>query len=129
MARKDQANLDRIDRNILSILAEEGRISWRDLSERIGLSLTPTLRRIRRLEEEAFIVGYSARLDEARLGGQMSVFVSVTLDKQSEDAFGVFKRHGSTAPEVMSCSLMPAGKYYLLRVVAEDLPSYQALMP
>ena len=128
MARKDHANLDRIDRNILGALAEEGRISWRDLSEKIGLSLTPTLRRIKRLEDDGYIVGYSARLDEARLGGQMSVFVSVTLDKQSEDALEVFERHVSTAPEVMSCFLMAGGEDYLLRVVADDLASYQAFM-
>ena len=128
MARKDHSDLDRIDRNILSILAEEGRISWRDLAERVGLSLTPTLRRIKRLEEGGFIIGYMARLDEARLGGQMSVFVSVTLDKQSEDALEVFERHVSTAPEVMSCFLMAGGEDYLLRVVADDLVSYQAFM-
>ena len=128
MAQRDYAALDRIDRNILSILAEEGRISWRDLAERVGLSLTPTLRRIRRLEEEAYITGYSARLDESRLGGQVSFFVSVTLDKQSEDALDVFERHIAEAPEVMSCFLMAGGEDYLLRVVAEDLPTYQAFM-
>jgi DNA-binding Lrp family transcriptional regulator len=128
MAQRDRSVLDRIDRSILAILAGDGRISWRDLAEKVGLSLTPTLRRIRRLEAEAYIVGYAARLDEARLGGQMSVFVSVTLDKQSEDALEVFERHVSTAPEVMSCFLMAGGEDYLLRVVAEDLASYQAFM-
>jgi Lrp/AsnC family leucine-responsive transcriptional regulator len=58
------AKLDKIDAKIMQILSQDGRISWRDLAERIGLSLTPTLRRIRRLESEGYITGYSAQFDE-----------------------------------------------------------------
>ena len=78
--------LDRYDLKILDALAIDGRLSWRDLAEKIGLSLTPTLRRVRRLEETGYILGYSARLDEARLGHAISVFVSVTLTAQTEEA-------------------------------------------
>lgn len=120
--------LDRIDRRILSALADDGRISWRDLSERVGLSLTPTLRRVRRLEEDGLIKGYAARFDEARLGGAFSVFVNVTLERQSEEALEVFEARIREAPEVMTCFLMSGGADYLLRVVARDLPSYQAFM-
>lgn len=124
----DSLALDRIDRRILSALAEDGRISWRDLSERVGLSLTPTLRRVRRLEEDGLIKGYAARFDEARLGGAFSVFVNVTLERQSEEALEVFEARIREAPEVMTCFLMSGGADYLLRVVARDLPSYQAFM-
>lgn len=128
MVQMDQSAFDRIDRRILSVLADEGRISWRDLSDRIGLSLTPTLRRVRRLEEEGYITGYAARFDEERLGGVFSVFVSVTLERQSEQALEAFESEIAKAPEVMSCFLMSGGYDYLLRVVVKDLASYQGFM-
>jgi Lrp/AsnC family leucine-responsive transcriptional regulator len=128
MAQTDQNGLDRTDRKILSVLGDEGRISWRDLSERIGLSLTPTLRRVRRLEDEGFITGYAAQFDEVRLGGAFTVFVSVTLDRQGQENLDLFEGQVRQAPEVMSCFMMSGGSDYLLRVVARDLPSYQIFM-
>jgi DNA-binding Lrp family transcriptional regulator len=128
MAQMDQKPLDRIDRRILATLANDGRISWRDLAERIGLSLTPTLRRIRRLEEDGFIKGYSARFDEVRLGGAFSVFVSVSFQSQAEEVLENFEARIRQAPEVMTCFMMSGEADYLLRVVARDLPSYQAFI-
>jgi DNA-binding Lrp family transcriptional regulator len=118
-------SLDAIDLKILKALAADGRISARDLGEAVGLSLTPTLRRIRRLEEEGYIQGYSARLDEARLGVAMSVFVQVTLKSQTLEAINEFEKQIVKAPEVMSCYLMTGGADYMLRVVAGDLAGYQ----
>ena len=69
--------LDSYDRKILAALIRDGRISWRDLADEIGLSLTPTLRRVRRLEEKGIIGGYTAQLNERQLLGSMTVFVSV----------------------------------------------------
>ena len=120
--------LDRYDLKILAAVAEEGRLSWRDLAEQIGLSLTPTLRRVRRLEESGYILGYSARLDETRLGHAISVFVSVTLTAQTEEAISAYEREIAKAPEVMSCYLMTGGADYLLRVVAPDLAGYQSFL-
>lgn len=119
------SGLDRIDVRILRALGEDGRQSWRELSESIGLSLTPTLRRVRRLESEGYITGYSARFDEARLGASMSVFVSVSLERQNEDALATFESRIADAPEVMSCYLMTGEADYLLRVVAADLTAFQ----
>ena len=120
--------LDRFDNKILAALAEDGRVSWRDLAGRIGLSLTPTLRRVRRLEAEGYITGYGARLAEDRLGGQISVFVTVTLSVQTEEAIRTFEKAIATVPEVMSCFLMTGGADYMLRVVATDLAGYQAFL-
>jgi len=120
--------LDRFDLRILTILAEHGRISWRDLAARIGLSLTPTLRRVRRLESEGYVLGYSARLAEDQLGATISVYVSVTLAVQTEEAIRLFEREIVKAPEVMSCFLMTGGADYMLRVVAPDLAGYQAFL-
>jgi DNA-binding Lrp family transcriptional regulator len=120
--------LDRIDSKILQRLAADGRISWRDLADAIGLSLTPTLRRIRRLRQAGLISGYSARFDEQRLGMSITMFVSVTLERQTEETLKVFERRIADVPEVMSCYLMTGGADYLLRVVASDLASYQRFM-
>lgn len=121
-------NLDSFDMKILSVLSSEGRISWRDLADRIGLSLTPTLRRVRRLENEGYIEGYSAILDEQRLKGGMSVFVSLTLDRQSEEVLAIFEREISAFPEVLSCFMMTGTMDYLLRIVVRDLAHYQLVL-
>jgi DNA-binding Lrp family transcriptional regulator len=120
--------LDRVDSKILQLLSQDGRISWRDLAERIGLSLTPTLRRIRRLEEEGVISGYSARIDEQRLGFGITMYVLVTLERQTEETLKVFERRIADVPEVMSCYLMTGDADYILRIVVADLQSYQRFM-
>lgn len=120
------AELDRIDLKILRALADDGRLSWRDLAQKVGLSLTPTLRRVRRLEEEHYIQGYFARLDEERLSGAMSVFVSVSLEKQTGDYLARFEERIVDAPQVMSCFQMTGDADYMLRVVVKDLAAYQA---
>jgi DNA-binding Lrp family transcriptional regulator len=106
-------------------LAEDGRLSVRELADRIGLSMTPTLRRMRRLEAQGYICGYAAQLDEVKLGAALSVFVQVTLKTQTEEAITAFEREIVKAPEVMSCFLMTGGADYMLRVVASDLLNYQ----
>lgn len=122
------ADLDRTDLKILRALADDGRLSWRDLAQNIGLSLTPTLRRVRRLEEEQFIQGYFARLDEERLSGGMSVFVSVSLEKQTGDYLARFEERIVQAPQVMSCFQMTGDADYMLRVVVKDLSAYQLFL-
>src|SRR5450830_141837 len=113
--------IDKTDLKILKALAVDGRMAWSALGERIGLSLTPTLRRVRLLEEAGYIKGYSATLDEGRLAGRMSVFVSVTLATQSEELI-------ARAPEVMSCFLMTGDADYNLRVVVPDLDAYHQFL-
>ncbi|UTP38295.1 Lrp/AsnC family transcriptional regulator [Phenylobacterium sp. LH3H17] len=117
-----------MDMKILARLAKDGRISWRDLADEVGLSLTPVLRRVRRLESEGYITGYVAQLDESRLAGSMSVFVSVTLERQVKDALTAFEAEVRKLPQVMSCYLMTGGADYMLRVVVRDLAEYQALL-
>lgn len=118
-------NLDKIDLQILRELAREGRLSWRELSERIGLSLTPTLKRVHRLEEQGYIRGYVAQLDESKLVGELNVFVAVTLENQSESAIARFEKEIVVAPEVMSCFTMTGDADFILRVVVPDMGAYQ----
>ena len=124
----NRTELDRTDSKILQLLATDGRISWRELATAVGLSLTPTLRRVRRLQEEDFISGFSARFNEERLGVGITMFVSVTLERQTEETLKAFERRIADVPEVMSCHLMTGQGDYLLRVVASDLASYQRFM-
>jgi DNA-binding Lrp family transcriptional regulator len=123
MSQKE--DLDGYDRKILRILSADGRISWRDLAEQIGLSMTPTIRRVRRMEDAGMIDGYAARLNEERLVGSMTVFVSVTLERQVEAALATFEAEVVKSPNVLSCFLMTGGADYLVRVVVEDLNDYQ----
>jgi len=120
--------LDKVDARIMEILSRDGRISWRDLAEQIGLSLTPTLRRIRRLESEGYITGYGAQFDEQKLGFGITMYVWVSLERQVEETLKVFERRIADVPEVMSCYLMTGEADYVLRIVVPDLPSYQRFM-
>ena len=122
------SKLDKVDAKIMQILSKDGRISWRDLAEQIGLSLTPTLRRIRRLESDGVITGYSAQFDEQKLGYGITMYVWVSLERQVEETLKVFERRIIDVPEVMSCYLMTGEADYVLRIVVPDLPSYQRFM-
>ncbi|MFM9898021.1 Lrp/AsnC family transcriptional regulator [Sphingorhabdus sp.] len=123
-----EVQLDLYDRKILRKLAEDGRITWRELAETIGLSLTPTLRRVRMLEASGMISGYHAHLDEERLAGSMTVFISVTLERQVRDVLENFEDHVAKLPEVMSGFLMTGGSDYLLRAVVRNLAHYRDLL-
>jgi DNA-binding Lrp family transcriptional regulator len=124
----NEDDLDKIDRKLLQVLAHDGRVAWSELAEQIGLSLTPTLRRVRQLEEAGYIRGYVAQLDEGRLAGRVCVFVAVTLTSQSEDVIARFEEQIALAPEVMSCFLMTGDADYTLRVVVPDLDTYHRFL-
>lgn len=121
-------NLDRQDLRILRALARDGRMSWSDLATDIGLSLTPTLRRVRKLEQDGIIQGYTAKLDETRLLGSMAVFVSVTLERQVDEILTAFEASVLKMPEVMGGYLMSGGADYLLHAFVRDLDHYRGLL-
>ena len=120
--------LDAIDRRILRALSREGRMTWSDLAEEVGLSITPTLRRVRQMEDEGIIQGYSARLDERRLIGEMSVFISITMERQVKSALDALEVAASKMPEVMGGYLMSGAQDYLLPAFVRDLEHYQELL-
>lgn len=120
--------MDDFDRDILKVLLADGRISILDLAERVGLSATPVSRRLKRLEEEGVITGYSALVDEAALGFGVSVFVSVRLDKQIDEALAEFEAAIAAMPEVVDCWLMTGNRDYMLRVVTEGLGEFERFL-
>ena len=89
---QSRRELDKIDRNILRILQADGRISFTELGERVGLSTTPCTERVRRLEREGIIMGYNARLNPQNLKASLLVFVEISLDYKSGDTFDEFRR-------------------------------------
>ncbi|MGE5514122.1 MAG: Lrp/AsnC family transcriptional regulator [Bacteroidota bacterium] len=117
--------LDAIDRRLLAILQENGRLTATELAERVGLTTSPCLRRLRLLEEAGVIRGYTALLDQSQVGLPVSVFVSIKLERQKEDALRRFEDAVKDCPEVLECYLMTGPRDYLLRVVASDLQDYE----
>lgn len=122
------AELDPIDRKILSELQKDGRLSHQELSEKVGLSPSPCARRVRNLEAEGYIEGYAALIDEKKMGFGFSVFVSVKLDRQTDDRLGRFEQAVLAYPQVMDCWLMTGARDYLLRVAVSDLAEYEAFL-
>jgi len=120
--------LKEVDIRILHHIQENARISNVDLAERVGLSQSPCLRRLRRLEEEGVIRGYVALVDQEQVGLPVSVFVSVALKEQTETALEEFEAQISSLPEVMECYLMTGNSDYLLRIVTADLASYERFL-
>jgi Lrp/AsnC family transcriptional regulator, leucine-responsive regulatory protein len=120
--------MDAMDRKIIAILQTEGRIKMAELSERVGLSPTPCARRVAMLEDAGVISGYSARVDQAKLGLPVTIFVAVELEHQSTDALQAFERAVSKFEEVMECYLMTGSRDILLRVVAQDLTDFDRFL-
>jgi Lrp/AsnC family transcriptional regulator, leucine-responsive regulatory protein len=123
-----QIALDAIDRKILEALQENARLPNVQLAESVGLSPSPCLRRVRELEEQGVIRRYVTLLDPVPVGLPVSVFVSVTLERQVEQALERFETAILERPEVMECYLMTGDADYLLRVVTADLAAYERFL-
>ena len=117
--------MDKVDHKILRELQRDGRLSHQELGEKIGLSASPCARRIRKLEAEGYITGYTAEIDETRLGFAFNVFISVRLDRQIDDRLVAFEREVGLCPEVVDCWLMTGSFDYLLRVSVRDLEEFE----
>lgn len=123
-----ELSLDAIDRRLLAALQQNGRLTATELAERVGITTSPCLRRLRRLEQSGVIRGYAALLDQEKVGLPISVFVSVKLERQREDALERFEQAMRLCPQVVECYLMTGPRDYLLRVVAKDLPAYERFL-
>ena len=120
--------MDAIDARLLSALQRDGRQTVTDLAAAVGLSPTPCARRLARLEAEGVIEGYSARVDQARIGFPVSVFIQVELESQSKDAIDAFERAVRGFDRVMECHLMTGTRDILMRVVAADLTDFDRFL-
>lgn len=120
--------LDRIDRKILRKLQEDGRISYVDLAAAVGLSTSPCLERVKRLEKDGYIKGYTALLEPRLLGGGLLVFVEISLTYTSPQVFEEFKRALVTLPQVLECHLVSGNFDYLLKARIANMAAYRELL-
>ena len=123
-----RSELDEIDSKILAELQANARLRNVELAEKVGLSASPCLRRVRRLEELGIIKGYATLVDQQAVNLPVSVFIQVTLEKQIEPALELFERQIREWPEVMECYLMTGDADYHLRVVTADLAQYERFL-
>jgi Lrp/AsnC family transcriptional regulator, leucine-responsive regulatory protein len=122
------AELDPIDRKILAALQQDGRLTNVELAEKVGLSPSPCLRRVKRLEQDGMIAGYRAVLDRRKIGLGLTVFVGVKLDPHSAETAEAFEHAVVKVPEVVACHLVSGESDFLLQVVTRDLDAYERFL-
>lgn len=121
--------IDRFDRHILQVLQQDGRISNQDLADRIGLSPSPCLRRVRALEQSGIITAYRAVLDAKRLGLSLLALVHISMDRHTPERFANFEDSIKALPEILECLLITGQDAdYQLKVIVRDMDAYQALL-
>ena len=121
-------DLDKIDRKILNVLAEDGRITTTDLARKVGLSKTPCLIRKKKLEEAGYIRGYAAILDPERLGEGHVAFVQVTLSDTRSDALNAFNAAAQQIREIEQCHMIASHFDYLLKIRTRDMANYRKVL-
>lgn len=121
--------IDRYDRHILEILQTEGRISNQALADRVGLSPSPCLRRVRTLEESGLITGYQAQVDARKLGYRLMALVHISMDRHTPERFANFEQRVAALPEVIECLMITGQEVdYQLKIRVEDMDDYQRLL-
>ena len=120
--------LDRLDFRILSHLQQNGRITNVDLADAVGLSPSPCLSRVKRLEKHGYITGYGALINLAKLGSTLTVFTEVTLSDHRSGDFSRFEQRARTVPEIVEAHLVSGGYDYLLKFVTRDVTHYQEVI-
>ncbi len=121
--------LDRYDRQILELIQHDGRMSNQDLADRIGLSASPCLRRVRALEESGLIIGYRALLDAKKLGLSLMALIGISMDQHTPERFANLEATIGKIPEVLECLLITGQQSdYQLKVVVKDMDAYQDLL-
>ena len=121
--------IDNFDRQILRLLQQDGRISNQDLADRIGLSPSPCLRRVRALEEAGVIKGYRALLDAKALGYTLMALIYISMDKHTPDRFEYFEKEISQFSEVLECLLITGQDAdYQIKVIVRDMDAFQELL-
>jgi Lrp/AsnC family leucine-responsive transcriptional regulator len=123
-----KSDLDAIDRRIIAALQADGRLTNADLAQRVGLSPSPCLRRVNRLERVGYIEGYRAMLRRDQIGLTLTVFVNVKIDGHADDRATAFEEAVVAIPEVVACHMVTGEADYLLEVVVPDLEHYRSFL-
>ena len=120
--------LDRIDISILDTLQRDGRIANVDLANKVNLSASPCIDRVKRLEKEGYIDGFGARLNAARLGFGTAAFIQVTLDRTTSEVFDKFRDAVVQIPQVAECHMVAGGFDYLLKLRLPNMDAYRSIL-
>jgi Lrp/AsnC family leucine-responsive transcriptional regulator len=120
--------LDKIDLKILRALQADAKLTTAEIAERVGLSASPCARRVRLLERAGVIKGYTAIVDQKKVGLPISAFASIKLERQREEDLDRFADAVARWPEVVDCYLMTGQRDYLMRIVAADLEAYERFL-
>lgn len=120
--------LDRTDRLILKYLQDDGRISNVALAKKVNLSATPCLERVRRLEKNGYIKGYTAILNPLKVGAGILVFVEIVLQQNSRRAFREFRQEALKLDELLECHLVSGNFDYLIKARVRDMQEYRSLL-
>jgi len=125
---RPERGIDKIDARILRVLQKDGRISNLKLAETVHLSPTAVLERVKRLTREGYILGYEARLNPAKLGAGMLVFIEVLLDRTAPDVMDTFRAAVQARPEILECHLVAGGFDYLIKTRVADMAAYREMI-
>jgi len=120
--------LDRTDRRILECLQADGRISNVQLARKVNLTPTPCIERVKRLERQGYIRGYTALLDPELVDASLLVFVEIDLSHKSPDAFRKFREEARRLTEIMDCHLVSGNFDYLIKARVKDMKAYRRLL-
>ena len=120
--------MDAKDRQIVRELQKDGRLTNQELAERVNLSPSPCLRRLRNLEQAGVIAGYTAVVDQKAMGLPVTAFIRIRLERHSDEAIRTFESKVARIDEVLDCWLLAGGDDYLLRVVVASLEAYEAFV-
>lgn len=121
--------LDRIDKKILQLMQGNARITNLELADKVGLSPTPCLRRVKRLEESGVIDGHVTLLNPEKLGLKLTAFIGISMDRHTPDRFESFERAISQMPEVLECSIVTGQDAdFLLKVIVRDMQHYEEFL-
>lgn len=120
--------MDHIDRKIIRELQNNGRLTNQELSERVNLSPSPCLRRVRNLETDGVLKGYTALVDQEKYGLGLDVFVQVKLERSTEALIETFEDEVNKIDEILECYLITGTSDYLLHIVSQNLKSYEKFM-
>lgn len=125
---KNPKMLDRTDRRILDCLQTDGRISNVQLARKVNLTPTPCIERVKRLERQGYIRGYTAILNPEMVNASLLVFVEIDLSHTSPDAFRRFRDEARRLPEIMECHLVSGNFDYLIKARVSDMKAYRELL-
>ena len=123
-----EQSLDRVDRHILDLLQRDGRMSMTELADKVGLTVTPCIERVRRLEREGVITGYHARVSPEAMNAGLLVFVEISITHKSDRSFDDFRREIVNIPYVQECHLVSGDFDYMIKARIKEISQYRSLL-